>query len=144
MQDRTAAVLGAGAVIGATLLGSRHGPGPQRPATTTWYARLDKPAWTPSGRTIGAAWTVVDAFLTVAGSRLLAARPGPERSLALALWTFNVASIWGWQRPVFGRGALSQSLAYVAAMTASGLACVAAASRVDRTAALTGAPYPAW
>jgi tryptophan-rich sensory protein len=144
MRDHTAALLAAGAVIGATALGGRYGPGPRRPGTTAWYARLDKPSWTPSGATIGGAWTVVDAFLTVSGARLLAAQASPDRSRALALWGFNVASIWGWQRVFFGSRALTGSVAYVATMVASGLAYVGAAARVDRFAAATGVPYPAW
>jgi tryptophan-rich sensory protein len=144
MRDHTAALLAAGAVIGATTLGGRYGPGPRHPRTTLWYARLDKPSWTPSGATIGAAWTVVDAFLTVSGARLLIAPASPDRTRALALWGFNVASIWGWQRIFFGSRALTASVAYVATMVTTGLASVGAASRVDRVAAATAAPYPAW
>jgi tryptophan-rich sensory protein len=144
MQTRTAALIAVSAVIGATVMGGRYGPGPHRPGTTAWYAALRKPRWTPSGATIGTMWTIVDGFLAFSGTRVLRAPPGPQRQLALTLWGFNVASIWGWQRVFFGNRALGPSVAYVAAMVGSGLGYVAAARRVDGMAAASGLAYPAW
>ncbi|CAH2601155.1 Tryptophan-rich sensory protein [Rhodovastum atsumiense] len=144
MRTSIAALLAGGAVATATVLGGRYSPGPQRPATARWYAALDKPSWTPSGATIGTVWSVVNTCLTVAGTRLLIARPSPQRGQALALWGFNVASIWAWQSVFFGARRLGASAAYNAAMIGTGVAYVAAARRVDGLAAAAGVPYPSW
>ena len=144
MRTSNAILLAGSAVMAATVLGGRFGPGPRRPATQRWYADLDKPGWTPSGATIGGVWTVVNAFLIWSGTRMLKAPPSPARTRALALWGFNVASIAAWQAIFFGARRLGASVAYDAAMVGCGLAYVATARQVDAKAAAAGLPYPTW
>ena len=53
MQKSTAAVVASVAAVGALLSGSRFNPSPAHPGTAAWYARLDKPDFTPPGPIFG-------------------------------------------------------------------------------------------
>ncbi len=144
VSKETAAVLATAAVLGAARFGARYNPGPAQPRTAAWYARLDKPSWTPPGAVIGAAWTALDLLLCVAGYRLLAAPPSDERRTALGLWGVTVAGLAFWPYLFFGRKRLGESLGALGGMLGAAAGAVAAASRVDRVAAAAVAPLIGW
>lgn len=125
-------------------LGMRNAPDPRHPGIRRWYKRLDKPGFTPPDAVFGGVWPVVESGLAVGGYRLLRAPAGPARNLATGLWLANVGMIGGWTEMFFRARKLGPSAATSAAMVAGGAGYVAAAARVDRTAALTGVPYVAW
>lgn len=58
-------------------------------SVTTWYPRLRKPRWTPSGRVIGTVWTVL--YVLAAASAML-------------VW--QDPSVGVWPRALFGLNAL--------------------------------------
>ena len=134
-----AAVLGASAV-----LGRRNAPGRSHPGIRRWYRRLNKPAYTPPDAAFGAVWPILETGLAIGGYRLLRAPAGRDRNLAVGLWLLNTGMIGGWTELFFRRKELGPGAAASGAMIATGGAYVAAAARVDRTAALTGAPFVAW
>ena len=140
-----AAVLTAGAAVAvAALAGTRYGPTPNRPRTALWYARLRKPSYTPPGPIFGAAWTLLDGLLWFAGARLLQHPSSPSRGAALGLWGLTVTGVGGFSWVLFGRKRLDQALGVTAGMVASSAGLAAAASRVDRAAALATLPLAAW
>ena len=133
------------AALGFTaVLAMRNAPDPLHPRIRRWYKRLDKPSFTPPDPVFGAAWPVVESGLAVGGYRLLRQPSSPARNLAVGLWAVNVGMIGGWTEIFFRRKSLEPSAAASGAMVATGAAYVATAARVDRTAALIGAPYVAW
>jgi benzodiazapine receptor len=134
------------AVAAAAILGARNGP--QRPSTALWYALLRKPAYTPPGPAIGAAWSALEILLAVIGYRLLAARPVPRtsgaRPLAVGAWVATLAGLAGYPWLFFTRRRLGASAAASAAMLASAATMTAAARRVDGKTALLAIPLLAW
>ena len=81
MNKQSAAAVAIGGVLTAAALGARNGP--QRPRTALWYARLDKPSFTPPGPLIGAAWGVLELLLAGSGYRLLRAPRTEARAAAV-------------------------------------------------------------
>ncbi|HEU0066497.1 MAG TPA: TspO/MBR family protein [Sphingomonas sp.] len=132
-------------VLGASaLIGRRNAPHPSHPRIRRWYARLDKPAYTPPDAAFGAVWPVLEVGLAIGGYRLLRHRPAPARSTAIGLWLVNTAMIGGWTELFFRRHALGRSTLASGAMIATGAGYVAAAARVDRPAAIAAVPFVAW
>ncbi len=142
MKSILAASISLGAVATAALVGRQAGP--QHPREALWYARLDKPRFTPPGAVIGGAWSVLDLLLAYSGGRLLAAPPSRERSSALLFWSLNVAGIAGYPWVFFKRKNLGASAITVAGMLACARAAVTTASKVDRVAAWSAAPLVGW
>ena len=142
MRKPAASCLAVGAVVAATLAGRQHGP--QHPRTALWYASLRKPSYTPPGPVIGAAWTILDGLLCIAGYRLLTARPSAMRNAALATWGLNIAGIAGYPWVFFGRKQLGASTAVAAGMLGSAAAAVGTAGFVEPVAAAAEAPLVAW
>ena len=129
-------------MLAAALVGRRAGM--QRPREAFWYDRLEKPAFTPSGATIGAAWTSLDLLLVITGSRLLEAPPSRERSTALLFWSLNLAGIAGYPWVFFQEKKLGASALTVAGMLAAARALVSSAGKVDRLAAASAMPLVGW
>lgn len=144
MRRETSALIAAAAVLGAARIGARYNPGPGQPRTAAWYARLDKPSFTPPGAVIGAAWTGLDLLLCVAGYRLLAAPPSPRRRTTLGLWGLSVSGLAVWPYLFFGRKRLGESVVALGGMLAVAAGGVAAAARVDTLAAAAIAPLVGW
>jgi translocator protein len=142
MNKTAAAVFSAAAVAAAMLAGRRAGP--QHPREAIWYSRLEKPSYTPSGPVIGATWTGLDILLGLSGARLLAARPGLDRSAALLFWLLNLSGVAGYPWLFFRQKKLGASALTVACMLASARASVMTASKVDRIAGLAGLPLVGW
>ena len=132
-------------VLGVTaVLGRRNAPDPTHPGIRRWYKRLDKPSYTPPDPVFGAVWPVVETGLAVGGYRLLRAPASTPRNLAVGLWLLDTAMIGGWTELFFRRRELGPSAVASGAMIAGGVGYVAAAAKVDRTAAATGVPFVAW
>ena len=143
IKDTGAAVtLAVSAVLTAALIGSRAGP--QQPRAGLWYARLNKPSFTPSGATIGGAWMVLYGLLGYAGYRLARARPTPARTTALASWGLVLGGIALFPFTFFRQQNLPLSQVVVGGMFASAATAAGAAASIDRPAALAIAPVVAW
>ncbi len=139
-----AALTAAGLVGAAALAGGRYGPTPAHPRTAAWYAKLQKPSFTPPGPVFGAAWTVLDALLWYSGYRLLSRRTTPGSGAAATMWGLTVLGVGGFSWVLFGRKRLDAALGVNAGMVATSLALVATAARVDQRAALAATPVAAW
>jgi tryptophan-rich sensory protein len=139
-----AASVALGTVTAAALLGSRASPSPDHPRTRRWYERLDKPSYTPPSGTFAFAWTAIQASLAYGCYRLLRAPPSLARTTALALWAGNQVGVGGWSEVFFGHRAPGWGTVASAALAVNAVGYVAAADRVDDTAALSGMPLVVW
>jgi tryptophan-rich sensory protein len=142
MNRSASGLVAAAAVSAAAICGA--GNGPQRPSAALWYALLRKPAYTPPGPLVGAAWTVLEGLLGAIGYRLLQAPPSTARTVALGGWAGTLAGLAGYPWLFFTRRRLGASAAASGAMLASALTMGAAARRVDRTVLVLAAPLIAW
>ncbi len=136
------ALIAGGAVFTAAVVGSSSGP--QQPRAGLWYARLRKPSYTPPGSAIGAAWMGLYGLIGLAGTRLIQAEHGPRRTTALTGWASTVAGIALFPRLFFGHRDLVGSGAVTAGMLAASVTTVAAASKLDKQAAVAMSPVIAW
>ena len=144
MRKGTAVMLAGGAVVSALLAGRRYSPTPDHPGTALWYARLEKPSYTPPGPVFGVAWTILDGLMWFAGYRLLTRRRSPARQRAIAAWLANVLGIGGYSWVFFGQKRPDAALGVTGAMLGSSMALVGTASQVDKQAAWASTPLVGW
>ncbi|RMB28367.1 TspO/MBR related protein [Sphingomonas sp. PP-F2F-G114-C0414] len=143
--SRTASVAIVAAVLGVSaVLGRRNAPDPSHPRIRRWYKRLDKPSFTPPDAVFGAVWPVLETGLAVGGYRLLRQPADSTRNAAVGLWLLNTGMIGAWTEIFFRKRDLDASAIASGAMIVSGAAYVATAAKVDRPAAILGAPFVAW
>ncbi len=142
MDPRTTLATSA-AVAATALLGGLASTG----VRSTWYQRLDKPAFQPPGAVFGPVWTVLYADIAVTTSVALEGleREDPaevaayQRALAANL-VLNAS--WSW---VFFRGhRLLPAVLVAGALATSSADLVRRTARVDRRAGVVLAPYAAW
>jgi tryptophan-rich sensory protein len=144
-MHKGAAMLATGsAVATAAGAGARFGPGPNRPGTAFWYARLRKPPFTPPSPVFGVVWTTLDGLLWYAGYRLATRPASPRRNFALGFWGATLIGVGGFTWVLFGRRRLDQALGVTAGMVASTAGLVATAATVDKRAAQAAAPLALW
>jgi benzodiazapine receptor len=110
----------------------------------TWYAHLEKPAWTPPGAVFGPVWTVLYATIGVAGWLVHRAPRGRSRTRALAVWWAQLALNLLWSPVFFLLRSPGPALAVLALLWLAIAAWMGAASRVRRSAAWLLLPYLAW
>jgi tryptophan-rich sensory protein len=142
VTSRRKDLLGVLAVIGLTAAVAVAG-GASGDFRSRWYAELRKPAWQPSGTTIGAVWSVLYVSIAIAGS-MLWLRRGRTGSAIPALFVSQSLLNAAWT-PLFTRARrLGLATAECAALTLVNAGLVASAWRVRRPAALILVPYLAW
>jgi tryptophan-rich sensory protein len=144
MSPILAAGIAISAVTAALLVGKRAGPTPDHPRTAAWYLSLEKPEFTPPSPVYPIAWTGIQAALAYGGYLLMRAKSSPERTAALTLWSANQIGIGGWSEIFFGRRAPGWATAASAVLGVGAVGYVAAADKVNRTAAKLGLPLVAW
>lgn len=139
------ALMIAGAVsVGALLAGGRYNPGPQHPRTARWYAKLEKPDFTPPAPVFGLAWPILDGLLWFTGYRLLRAPASPARRTSVIAWLLTLLGIPGYSWTFFGRHHPEEGLGASGAMLAGAAALTASSARVDPKAAWATAPLLGW
>lgn len=77
-------------VFGVAFIASRYEPG-------SWYAGLNKPAWTPPNWVFGPVWTLLYLAIAFAGW-LIWRNSGEKFYLALLLWIVQLVlnGVWSW------------------------------------------------
>lgn len=142
MQTKRTDVLGIAATVGLTGAVAVAG-GVAGDFRSKWYVELRKPAWQPSGATIGAVWSALYVSIATAGSLLWLERRRAGRTLLplfLAQSLLNAA--W---TPIFTRAKRPDlATAECAVLTAVNAGLVAEAWRVQRPAAVLLIPYLVW
>jgi benzodiazapine receptor len=142
MNKSNAALVAGSAVLVAAILGARQGP--QEPRTAIWYARLEKPGYTPPGPVIGATWGLLETLLVATGYRLLREPDTAPRAKALGAWACSLIGLAAFPYFFFGRKSLGSSTVASAAMLAAAAGTALNARKVDSAAAAMTLPLLGW
>jgi benzodiazapine receptor len=121
----------------AAVIGSRFGPG-------TWYATLNRPAWTPPNWLFAPVWTALYLGIAVAGWLVWRKLPGPAVQTALVLWAAQLIlnACWSWL--FFGLHQPGYALVDIVVLLIVIGVFIAQASRVSPGAAWLFVPYLLW
>ncbi len=114
--------------------------------TSSWYRRLDKPAWQPPGPVFGVAWTALYVLIAYAGGRARARtvdRPEARRRWSRA-FAANLGLNTAWSWLFFRAHRPDLALVEVVVLEASTLDLVRRARRLDPTAGAALLPYAVW
>ncbi len=108
-----------------------------------WYARLDKPGWTPPSFVFAPVWTLLYTLMAIAAWRVWMGE-GRERAAALGLFgaQLMVNGIWSWL--FFGRHAIGWALLDLLALWILVGVTTVQFFRVDRVAGGLFVPYWLW
>ena len=106
-----------------------------------WYARLNKPRWTPPNWLFPVAWTTLYICMAAAGAR---AAMSEGNSLAMALWALQIALNGLWTPVFFGLRRMRLGLIVLGALWLSVAAALVALWQVDLWAGLLFVPYLTW
>ncbi|HUP71773.1 MAG TPA: TspO/MBR family protein [Acidimicrobiales bacterium] len=131
--------------IGAVALVAAVGRTWTDTATGSWYADLDKPAWTPPGAVFGIVWTVL--YLMMAVAAWLVAREGLERTdvrRALLLYAVQLALNLGWTATFFAAERPGWAIVEIGALFVMVIVTTLSFRPISSTAAWLMAPYAAW
>ncbi|HXJ86352.1 MAG TPA: TspO/MBR family protein [Candidatus Binatia bacterium] len=128
------------ATAGAAWYGSRYSRGNR----DEWYRSLRKPSFTPPDKVFPVAWTTLYVLIAYSGWRVWSAAPSPHRDKALRLWISQLAANAQWSKLFFKQRSPVLALADIFALEGSIIGYIAAAHKVDRTAAYAFVPYAAW
>lgn len=110
----------------------------------TWYRELTKPAWTPSGRVIGAVWNVLFGLMAVSVWLVWRRRGLRGAPRALALFGAQLVLNLGWSVLFFGLRRPGWAFAELLLLLATIVAVITAFRPISRPAAGLLAPYAAW
>ena len=106
-----------------------------------WYARLDKPVFTPPGGLFPIVWTALYVLIAVAGWRIWRRERG---GLAMMLWWMQLILNFAWSPLFFAAHQVGLALVVVELLFGVVVGCIAAARPLDPPAAWLLAPYAAW
>lgn len=116
-----------------------------QPNIPTWYASLQKPAFTPPNWAFPVAWTILYALMAYAFWRILSQpKNRPGRSAAITAFFVQLALNGLWSFAFFGGQSPVAGLVVIAALIAAILVTITTFWRLDRRAALLLVPYLAW
>jgi len=112
---------------------------------SSWYARLDKPAWQPPGWAFGPAWTTLYTLTAVGSARTIdRIEDDDERQAYIAALATNLVLNIGWTWVFFTAKKPRWALAEIAALNISNLDLVRRSGKVDAAAGWLLTPYAAW
>ena len=105
------------------------------------YRKLDKPSWTPPDWVFPVTWTTLYICMATAGARAALA---PDSSIAMALWSLQIALNGLWTPVFFGLKRLKLGLIVLSALWLSVAATLLALWQVDWIAGALFVPYLVW
>lgn len=108
----------------------------------TWYASLNKPAWTPPSWLFGPVWTTLYVLIGIAGWRV-ARREAPAHD-AWWIWWVQLALNGLWTPIFFGAHRLGIALIVIVALVAAVAIFIRLTWARDRLASLLFVPYLIW
>jgi len=140
-----ASVLALIAFVAVPLVAGWLGSLSSTPNIPTWYAGLEKPAFTPPNAVFPIVWTVLYVLMGVA-AWLVWRRPAPadHRRFALSAWVVQLALNVLWSVAFFGARSPLAGMVVIAFLLVAIVITVLAFRRVDGRAALLLLPYLAW
>jgi tryptophan-rich sensory protein len=144
LPERRPAATALALVLACVVLGGLGGL-VTAPQIETWYATLEKPAFTPPSWVFGPVWTVLYAFQGLAAWLLWRAGLDDRRvRVALGLLAVQFALNLAWSPAFFGLESPLLGLLVIGPLWVALLATVLAARRVEARAAALLVPYLAW
>jgi translocator protein len=116
-----------------------------RPEIATWYAGLNKPAWTPPPLAFPITWTILYALMAISFWLLWEKKSqSAARAQAMTLFLVQLAINALWSPVFFGWHGTKTALVIITALLIAIVGAILSASRVDRLAAYLLVPYLAW
>jgi tryptophan-rich sensory protein len=115
------------------------------PNIPTWYATLNKPAFTPPNWLFGPAWTTLYLLMGIAAA--LVWNQGWEKravKTGLAIFSLQLALNFAWSFIFFGQHWLLASFIEIVALWVTIIWCMLACLRVSRLAGWLLVPYLLW
>ena len=112
------------------------------PAIPTWYASLNRPAFTPPNWVFAPVWTALYIVMAFAGWRVW--KKTGLRSPEMAAFAIQLALNFGWSILFFGRHWIGAALIEIVVLDMAILATLVLFFRRDRIAGLLLLPYLAW
>ncbi|HTY25037.1 MAG TPA: TspO/MBR family protein [Desulfomonilaceae bacterium] len=109
----------------------------------TWYPGLAKPSWTPSGRTIGAVWTILYTLMAIA-AWIVWRGNDRGRKRPLTIYALQLLLNLGWSALFFGLQSPGFALFEIGALWVSIVATAASFWKVSKPAGALMAPYLIW
>jgi benzodiazapine receptor len=109
----------------------------------TWYPALAKPSWTPSGATIGTAWTILYTLMAIAAWIVWRGGDG-DRQCLLTLYAVQLLLNAGWSALFFGFRSPGLALFEIGVLWVAILATAASFWKVSKPAGALMAPYLIW
>ncbi|SFQ98141.1 tryptophan-rich sensory protein TspO [Poseidonocella sedimentorum] len=106
-----------------------------------WYARLNKPRWTPPDRMFPVVWLILYVSMSIAAARVADA---PSGATLLALWATQIAFNTLWSGVFFGLKKIRAALAILAVLWISVLITTLAFWQVDPVASALFGLYLIW
>jgi len=122
------------ACMGAGMTGGLFPPGP-------WYRDLDKPPWTPPNWAFPVTWTTLYICMAFAGARVAVS---PDNSVAMALWSLQIALNGLWTPVFFGLKRLRLGFVVLSGLWLSVALTMVALWQVDWLAGALFIPYLIW
>lgn len=114
------------------------------PKIPTWYATLNKPAFTPPNIVFPIVWNILYAMMAASLWMLWQAPRGPFRNRAIALFLIQLAVNLAWSWIFFGAQSIAGGLVTILALDILVAWTILAAWKVDRIAAALLLPYLLW
>ena len=111
---------------------------------TFWIRALVKPDIFPPPAVFGIVWTILYVMIGLALALVASAWGARGRTVALILFTIQLALNLTWTYAFFGMQSIENGLVVIAALSIFLIATVIAFWRVRRAAALLMLPYLAW
>lgn len=109
-----------------------------------WYRLLRKPSYNPPDWVFGPVWTGLYTAMALSAWRLVRRPSSVARNVALGLWGTQLGLNAAWSVLFFGQHKKRAALADLGLLIGSIGGYMAAASKVDRPAALLMTPYLGW
>jgi benzodiazapine receptor len=117
---------------------------PKNAKTGAWYARLDKPGFTPPDYVFSIVWTGLYGLMALSAWRVWRTKSSPRRRRALHLWRKQLVLNAGWSRVFFGKRRPDLALIDVIALESKIVRYIRTTYPLDRPAAYMFVPYAAW
>jgi translocator protein len=109
-----------------------------------WYARLNKPSFTPPGWLFGPVWTLLYICIGFAGWRISGWWPKARSKLATRLWWAQLELNFLWSPLFFGLYLPGAALVVLILLLAAIVALIVVSWTSDRIVAWLNVPYVIW
>ncbi len=115
-----------------------------RPAIATWYVTLAKPAWAPPNWAFPVVWTILYAWMAIAGWLVWNFPASRERTVALVIFAVQLALNFLWSPVFFSWHRIGTGVLVIAVLWMLILGFVIRTWNLSRVSAYLFVPYLLW